>query len=163
MDELGMIINQNGESISFGKWKPREFRNINNSEDWHTDSFLQKVYPTTWFQSLGIPYDTTKNFQNQLDLFARYGCVVIANSRENSNNVGESRLVITSPNTITDEQIQALNQRREAFLEFGNGHYSFIDIFDTNEEYSIINSFYNINDYYNYLDSLVESKQNQTR
>ena len=163
MDELGIIINQNGESISFGKWKLRELRDTNNNEDWHTTSFLEQVYPTIWFQSLGIPYDLTKEFQNQLDLFARYGCVVIANSRENSNNVGESRLVIASPNTITEEQIQALNDRREAFLEFGNGHYSFIDIFDTSEEYSIIDSFYNIEDYYHYLDKLVESKQNQTR
>lgn len=163
MDELGIIINQNGESISFGKWKPRELRDINNNEDWHTTSFLEQVYPTTWFQNLGIPYDLTKEFQNQLDLFARYGCVVIANSREDSNTVGESRLVITSPDTITNSQIQALNERRDAFLEFGNGHYSFIDIFDTNEEYSIINSFYNIKDYYHYLDELVESKRNQTR
>lgn len=163
MDELGIIINQNGESISFGKWKPREFRNESNSEDWHTDSFLNRVYPTNWFQNLGVPYDTTKEFQTQLDLFARFGCVAITNSRENSNSVGESRLVITSPDTITEEQIQALNDRRENFLAFGNGHYSFIDIFDTSEEYSIINSFYNIEDYYHYLDELVESKQNQTR
>lgn len=159
MDELGIIINQNRESMSFGKWKPRELRNENNSDDWHTDSFLKQVYPTTWFQNLGIPYNLTKEFQNQLDLFARYGCVAIANSRENSNSVGESRLVITSSNTITEEQIQALNEKREAFLEFGNGHYSFIDIFDVNEEYSILEEFYNINDYYHYLDSLVESKQ----
>lgn len=163
MDELGIIINQNGESISFGKWKPREFRDEHNPEDWHTDSFLKQVYPTTWFQSLEIPYDLTQEFQNQLDLFAKFGYVVIANSRENSNSVGESRLVIASPNTITEEQIQTLNEKREAFLEFGNGHYSFIDIFDTSEEYSIIDSFYNIEDYYHYLDKLVESKQSQTR
>lgn len=163
MDELGIIINQNGESISFGKWKSREFRDEHNPEDWHTDSFLNQVYSTTWFQNLGIPYDLTKEFQKQLDLFARYGCIIIANSKENSNSVGESRLVIASPNTITEEQIQALNEKREAFLEFGNGHYSFIDIFDITEEYSIIDSFYTINDYYNYLDNLVESKQNQTR
>lgn len=100
MDELGIIINQNGESISFGKWKLRELRDTNNNEDWHTSSFLEQVYPTTWFQNLGIPYDLTKEFQTQLDLFARFGCIVIANSRENSNNVGESRLVIASPNTI---------------------------------------------------------------
>lgn len=35
MDELGIIINQNGESISFGKWKLRELRDTNNNEDWH--------------------------------------------------------------------------------------------------------------------------------
>ena len=77
--------------------------------------------------------------------------------------VGESRLVIASPNNITEAQIQALNEKREGFLAFGKGHYSFIDIFDTKEEYSIIDSFYNISDYYNYLDNLAKSKQNQTR
>ena len=163
MDELGIIINKNGESMSFGKWKERELRDENNPEDWHTDSFLKEVYPTPWFQKLKIPYDLTKEFQKQLDLFARCGCIIIANSKENSNNVGESRLVIASPDTITEEQIEALNERREDFLEFANGHYSFIDIFDTNEEYFIIESFYNIEDYYNYLDNIVKSKPNQTR
>lgn len=140
-----------------------ELRNNDNPEDWHTDSFLTQVYPTVWFQSLGIPYDLTKEFQNQLDLFARCGCVVVANSREKSDNVGESRLVIASPDTITEEQINALNERKEDFIKFANGHYSFIDIFDTDEEYSIIESFYNIEDYYNYLDNLIKSKLNQTR
>lgn len=163
MDELGIIINQNGESMSFGKWKERELRNTDNPEDWHTDSFLTQVYSTPWFQSLGIPYDLTKEFQNQLDLFARYGCIVITNSRENSGNVGESRLVIASPNTITEEQIQALDEKRKNFIEFANGHYSFIDIFDVNEEYTILEEFYSIKDYYDYLDDLKKSKLNQTR
>lgn len=69
MDELGIIISQSGESMSFGKWKERELRNNDNPEDWHTDSFMKEVYPTPWFQNLKIPYDLTKEFQNQLDLF----------------------------------------------------------------------------------------------
>lgn len=62
MEELGIIINQYEAEMSFGKWKIRELRNDNNPEDWHTDSFMETVYPTAWFQSLNVPYDTSKQF-----------------------------------------------------------------------------------------------------
>ena len=158
MNELGIIINQYGETMSFGKWKIRELRDKSNPEDWHTDSFMQTVYPTAWFQNLKIPYDTTKEFQNQLDILAKCGIVVLANSKEESKSVGESRIAAAIPSTITDEQIEALYQRKEELIAFENGHYSFIDIVDVNEDYFIQQSFYSIKDFYNYLDEIKEKK-----
>ena len=163
MDELGIIINQNGESMSFGKWKPRELRKEENPDDWHTDSFMKTIYPTEWFQSLGIPYKKKKELQTQLDLFARYGLIIIANSKEESNQVGENRIIMTVPDTITDEQIQTLMNRKESFIEFENGHVSFIDVFDATKEYAILESFYSIKDYYDYLDKLLESRHSQIK
>ena len=152
MNELGIIISPNGESKSFGIWREREKREISCSKDWHTDSFLEEIYPTAWFQNLQIPYQTNIEFQNQLDLFAKYGCVIIVNSKEESSKVGETRFVIVVPNTITSEQIDYFMKQKEKFIAFENGHYSFIDILDTKEEYSILENFYTIVDFYSYLD-----------
>ena len=44
MEELGIIINQYGEEMSFGKWKIRELRDDNNPEDWRTPIVLWKQY-----------------------------------------------------------------------------------------------------------------------
>lgn len=158
MEELGIIINQYREEMSFGKWKIRELRNDNNPEDWHTDSFMETVYPTAWFQSLNVPYDTSKQFQNQLDVLAKCGIVVLANAKEESSKVGESRIVAEIPSTITDEQINSLYQKREKLIDFENGHYSYIDIMDVNEDYFPIKTFYSIKDFYAYLDEITEKK-----
>ena len=133
-------------------------RNDNNPEDWHTDSFMETVYPTAWFQSLNVPYDTSKQFQNQLDVLAKCGIVVLANAKEESSKVGESRIVAEIPSTITDEQINSLYQKREKLIDFENGHYSYIDIMDVNEDYFPIKTFYSIKDFYAYLDEITEKK-----
>ncbi|MDD6224109.1 MAG: hypothetical protein PUB18_03820 [bacterium] len=163
MDELGMIINQNGESMSFGKWRLRELRQPDHADDWHTDSFMQTVYPTKWFQDLGLPYNPNQEFHNQLDLFAKHGIIVLANAKENSKQVGESRIVMATPNSITDLQIEALMNKRNSLIQFEHGHISFIDVFDTNEDYVIVESFYSIKDYYHYLDQMLENKNRHTK
>lgn len=158
MEELGIIINQYGEEMSFGKWRIRKLRNDKNPEDWHTDSFKKTVYPTAWFQSLNVPYDISIGFHNQLHVLAKCGIAVLANSKEESESEGESRIVAAIPNTITEEQINSLYQKREKLIAFENGHRSFIDIMDVNEDYLPIKSFYSIKDFYAYLDEITEKK-----
>ena len=73
MDELGIIIDQDGNHMSFGKWRERKLRVNENPDDWHDDSFRNTVYNTPWFQNLGIPYvlSDTINLHNQMDKFAQ--------------------------------------------------------------------------------------------
>lgn len=156
MDELGIIINKKGEYMTFGKWKLRELRDINNNEDWHTSSFMDTVHDTKWFKDLGIPYDENLEFQNQLYMFARYGILVIANGREDSNKPGEFRIVISAPSNLTEEQLTFLNNKRSDFIKFEDNHFSYIEIVDAVEEFKIIESFYHITEYYDYLDSLTK-------
>jgi len=163
MNELGIIINQKGESMSFGKWRPRELRQEDNPNDWHDDSFLQTVYSSKWFQDLGIPYDLNKGFHNQLDMFARCGIIIIANSCENSIDPGERRIIMTSPNVITDEQISFLLDKKDELTTFENGHFAFIDILDINDELAEPKSFYHITDYYEYLDKMIMERNMQKK
>lgn len=155
MEELGIIIDQNGNSMNFGKWRPREIRQNDNPNDWHDDSFLEMIYHTEWFQSLGIPYDLKKKFHNQLDLFAKCGIVVVVNNKED----GKGSIVLVSPNSITLEQIQVLLDKKTDLINFENGNFSFIDVFDVDEDYTILENFYHITDYYNYLENLLIEKK----
>lgn len=165
MDELGIIIDQDGNHMSFGKWRERKLRVNENPDDWHDDSFRNTVYNTPWFQNLGIPYvlSDTINFHNQMDKFAQNGVIVIANSKEESKTPGESRIIMAVPNTITDEQINYLMSKRQDFITFENGHYSFIDVLTTGQEYEVVESFYHITDFYNYLDKLIEARKNRSK
>jgi len=163
MNELGIIINQKGESMSFGKWRLRELRQEDNVNDWHNDSFLQTIYTSEWFQDLGIPYNLNKGFHNQLDMFARCGVIVIVNSSENSNNPGERRIIMISPNTITDEQIAFLLNKKDELIAFENGHFAFIDILYIDDEFAEPKSFYHITDYYDYLDKIMVDRDAQKR
>lgn len=160
MDELGIIINQKGEVMKFGKWKPRKERDKNNPFDWHNDSFMLEIYNTEWFKELGVYYDTNINFQNQLDIFAEYGVIVLVNCKEDSQKVGESRVAGYIPTSITDEQIEVLDNMRENLIKFGNGHYAYIDILDnySDKDYDIIKSFHNLEDFYNYFDEFKEKR-----
>ena len=91
-------------------------------------------------------------------MLAKCGIVVLANAKEESSKVGESRIVAEIPSTITDEQINSLYQKREKLIDFENGHYSYIDIMDVNEDYFPIKTFYSIQDFYDYLDEITENK-----
>lgn len=160
MDELGIIVDQKGNYMSFGKWRCRELRDINQPDDWHDDSFKKTVYCTEWFQNLNIPYILSEDitFQNQLTNFAENGTLVIANSKEDSNKPGELRIIMAVPDPMTDEQINYLLNKKNDFINFENGHYSFIDIISVGQEFNIVESFYHITDFYNYLDELISSK-----
>ena len=161
MDELGIIIDQDGNYMGFGKWRERELRVNENPNDWHDDSFKNTVYYTPWFQNLGIPdiLSDTTNFHNQIDKFAQNGIIVIANAKEKSNTPGESRIIMAVPSTITNEQIAYLMSKREDFTTFENGHYSFIDILSTGEEYEVEKAFYHITNFYDYLDKLIKTRK----
>ncbi len=158
MNELGIVVAPNGEYRSFGEWMKRDLRSIANETHWHTNSFMNQIYPTSWFQDLNIPYNKSKEFHTQLDVFAKSGCVIIVNSREDSSTCGESRFIITAPDSITDEQINFFIDKKKEFIDFGADYYSFIDILDTNEEYEIIQSFYNIVNYYEYLEEILQNR-----
>ena len=49
-------------------------------------------------------------------------------------------------------------QKREKLIAFENGHYSYIDIMDVNEDYLPIKTFYSIKEFYAYLDEITEKK-----
>ena len=149
MNELGMIINQNGEYMSFGVWDPQK-------NDLHAQSFIKDIYNTEWFEQLGIPYNPEKDFHNQLDLFAQYKAIVILNAKEDYDSPTENRFIISSPENFTEEQINTLNSFREKFISFEDGHYSFIDIVSSTGEY--LQNFYSIKDYYNYIDEKTKNK-----
>ena len=157
MEELGIIIDQDGNYMSFGKWKPRELRMDENQTDWHDDSFKCEIYPTEWFQNLNIPYIFSDKigFHNQLDMFAKHGILVIVNNSEDDKN----SLVVASPSNISSKQIQVLLDMKEKLINFENDNISFIDVLDVNEDYVVLDSFYHISDYYNYLENLLDQRK----
>jgi len=155
MKELALIINQNGEYMSFGTWKPNNLRKKENSDDWHDECFREKVYPTEWFQNLGIPYNEDLSFYNQLPMFAKCGIVVVIND---TNEVDKGSFIIVAPNTITNEQIQILFDKKEDFINFENNN-SLIDILDVDQDYDVLQSFYHINDYYDYLENILTERK----
>lgn len=161
MEELAIIIDQNGDYMSFGKWIPSKLRDDDDPDVWHDKAFRKHILPTEWFQNLGIPYIVSDkiHFHNQLDVFARNGLVAIVNNSENDNK----SIVLASPNTITDEQIDFLLSKKDTLINFENNNTSFIDVFDVREEYSIVESFFHIADYYDYLDKIIEERKQQTK
>lgn len=163
MEELGIIIDQDGNYMSFGKWRPREMRDIDYSDDWHDDSFKKTVYYTDWFQNLGIPYILNDNisFHNQLITFAENGIVVIANTKENSTDLGERRITMAVPDSMTEEQINYLLSKKEEFINYESNHYSFIDVLSIGQDFNIVESFCRITDFYNYIDKLITNRQNK--
>lgn len=164
MKELGVIIDENGNYMSFGKWKPIDDRSDEESIDWHNNSFIKEVYNTKWFKDLNIPIIINEeiHFQNQLDVFAKKGKIVINNIKEGTNKPGESSFMIVMPNNITDKQIDFFLERELEYKEYGKGLFAFIDIFNVNEDYDIKEHFYNIDDLYNYLYEL-KNKPKQKR
>lgn len=161
MEELGIIVDQNGNYMTFGKWVPVKLRDDNDPCVKHDSAFKKEVYNTDWFQSLGVPYVISKDihFHNQLDVFAKAGILVIVN---NSNDNVPS-FAIASPSSITDAQIQFLLNKKDEFISFENNNVSFIDVVDVDDDYNILNSFYRIKDYYEYLDKLIEERKQQTK
>ena len=100
MKELGVIIDENGNYMSFGKWKPINDRADEESIDWHNNSFINEVYHTKWFKDLNVPITINEeiHFQNQLDVFAKKRKIVINNIKEGTNKPGESSFMIVMPN-----------------------------------------------------------------
>lgn len=159
MKELAIIINQNGEYLSFGTWKPNELRDKDNDEDWHDKCFRKSVYQTEWFQNLGIPYDEDLSFYNQLPMFAKCGIITIIND---TNDFSEGSFIVAAPDTVTDEQIQVMQEMRDYFISFENNT-SLIDVLKVDDDYTILESFYHIKDYYDYLDKIMEEKKVQKK
>ena len=161
MEELGIIVDQNGNYMSFGKWVTVKLRDDKDPSVKHDSAFTQQVYKTEWFQSLQVPYIVSENvhFHNQLDVFAKAGILIIVN---NTNDDIPS-FAIASPSSITDAQIQFLLNKKNEFISFEDNNISFIDVFDVNDDYNILNEFYHITDYYDYIDKLIEDRKQQTK
>ena len=161
MKELGVIIDENGNYMSFGKWKPINDRADEESIDWHNNSFINEVYHTKWFKDLNVPITINEeiHFQNQLDVFAKKRKIVINNIKEGTNKPGESSFMIVMPNNITDKQIDFFLERELEYKEYSKGLFAFIDIFNIDKEYDIKEHFYNIDDLYNYLYELKDKKK----
>lgn len=150
MDELGIIINQNGEYMTFGTWVPRALREDNNNSHWHDQSFKCELYHTEWFKNLEIPFDDTKWVTSQLDVLAQYGIITILNLKNSDDSKDEIALQIVSPNNITEEQNNTMNNLKEKLTTWIEGNSCIADTIDENNE--IVNEFYNIDEYYTYLD-----------
>ncbi len=159
MEELGIIIAPNGEYMKFGKWIPRTERNEEDSNVWHSDSFLSQVYPTPWFQQLHIPYNDTWEIHRQIDNFAKNGTIIILNNQEISKDKLRTGIVLAGPIDMTPEQIATLEQEKERLVTFENNDYSFIDLFNENGEYDIERSFYHLTDFYDYIEEIKENKK----
>ena len=160
MEELGIIVDQNGNYMCFGKSVPISLREDDDPSVKHDSAFMKQVYKTEWFQSLGVPYIVSDSFhfQNQLDIFAKAGILVIINA-----TIDKPCFAIASPSTITDEQIKFLLSKRDEFINFENDNVSFIDVVDVTADYNILNEFNRIRDYYDYLDKIVEKRKQQTK
>lgn len=159
MEELGIIIAPNGEYMKFGKWIPRTERNEEDSNVWHSDSFLSQVYPTPWFQQLHIPYNDTWEIHRQIDNFAKNGTIILLNNQEISKDKLRTGIVLAGPIDMTPEQIATLEQEKERLVTFENNDYSFIDLFNENGEYDIERSFYHLTDFYDYIEEIKENKK----
>lgn len=161
MKELGIIVSKNGEFKKFGRWKPINKRQEKDKGNWHNEAFMKEVYKTSWFKNLGVTYNKKDyHFQNQLDSFAKAGLVVILNIKYGTNSPGEAGFMIVMPNNITDRQINFFMNNELAFKEHGKGVFSFIDVFNVDEDYDVKEHFYTVDDLYTYLHELKKkSKQ----
>lgn len=155
MKELGIIVSKNGEFKKFGKWKPIDKRVGKDRGNWHNESFMKEVYNTSWFKNLNVVYNKKDyHFQNQLHNFAKAGVVVILNIKYGTNSPGESAFMIVMPSNITDRQINFFMNHEVEFREHGKDIFSFIDVFNVDEDYDVRNHFYNIDELYRYLHEL---------
>ena len=151
MKVLGILVDEEGNYKTFGKWAKREERDINNCDHWHDDSFRNEISNTEWFNNMNLPYDRSKNFSNQLDVFAKSGKIVITNAMENEEEKDSIRLVITTPEEMTLEQINFLLEKKKYLQDFDKDNISVIDVFDRNEDYKIVQEFYDLKIFYKYL------------
>ena len=100
MKALGILVDEEGNYRTFGKWRNRKKRSINCCDDWHDDSFRNDIRDTEWFNNLNIPYDDSIQFSNQLDLFGRHGKIIITNGMDEEDETDFIRLIITAPDKI---------------------------------------------------------------
>ena len=150
MKELGILVDETGKYMEFGTWVKYEDKDPNNYEQSHDTAFLKKVYPTTWFKNLNIPYNITKPFHGQLEVFAENGKMII-NNWVTSDEKNALRLAMSIPNELSIQQILFLLKNKMKFKNhIGNGA-CIIDILKVHDDFNIINTFFDIDRFYTYI------------
>lgn len=74
-----ILVWEDGKPHAFGDKKMLTPDQLSDS-NYHNFSFMQEIYPTSWFQRIGYPYKVNDNFTNQMESMAAYGFTVLCNT-----------------------------------------------------------------------------------
>lgn len=164
MEELGILVDENGRYMSFGTWVSYEKKDLDNPEHWHGTIFNKKVYPTSWFKNQNLPYSKDIEWQRQLNVFAENGKIIINNNKMYTGDINTIKLSMCIPNTLTIGQILFLLKREREFKEHTKDGFCCIDVLEVNEDFNIINTFYDIDKFYTYVKKyLLESLSKENK
>lgn len=115
MDELGFFMDQNGNTIYYGRWVQEI--DYNDPEQLHESSFKMDVESKELFQSLHLEYDSTMSVHGKVKVFAVQGIVSMLNV-----SVGHNKdcMHLHVPIDITEPQKDKLSELYNLLSSFDN-------------------------------------------
>lgn len=121
MDELGIIIYQDGEKQSFGKYVPADDPEYENTPT-HEEAFKDEVLSSFKFKMSDLDYDLDKSLYRNLVDFTKQGIITVLNKDGGILVYGVSNPTIEQVNSIlVNERINSIPEQEV---------YEFIDEYD---------------------------------
>ena len=78
-DVNAILVWKDGKPYSFGDKKMLTPDGLSES-NYHDFSFMQEIYPSSWFKKTGYSYNEKIPFSNQMESMAAYGFTVLCNT-----------------------------------------------------------------------------------
>lgn len=163
----GMLITPDGTKHPFGKHSYEPVANLTD-ENYHDLAFDAEILPQPWFrqlqQVLGFEY-TNDTIHRQASKMAGKGILVLLNSSI-ANQEGEYNVFcIHSPQTLSDEQKQVLENAYPAFKEMLERKKAYFeaDAYDESGNYFWRDFVYSVDDFYDRMSLNRENRKQNGR
>lgn len=108
MDQLGFLMDMDGNIHYFGKWVA-DITHAEKSRHYnHTDSFIDEVENTPYFQSLGLEYEKESGLYGKGIQFSLQGMILLLNHSIEYLDQHESKIMMWAPKNLSNPQKQKL-------------------------------------------------------
>ena len=134
LDEVNAILVwKDGEPHSFGDKKMLTPDELDES-NYHDFSFMQEIYPDSWFKDTGYPYNDTIPFSNQMEMMTAYGFTIICNT--SSRVTGQEDYycyLVYVPENMSDNVKEYLESIYDSFKGLIDEHHALFQAVVINE------------------------------
>lgn len=120
MNQLGFIIAPNGKKFAFGEYKPYQSRNEDNPHYFHDSAFKIEVVNTPEWKQLELPNIET-DIKKEINFLTQLGLIVALNATYEICEICVPTILLATPETMTDDQIKVLLEKKEELLIFDKG------------------------------------------
>lgn len=142
MEELGIAIFDDGDTIPFGKAVYMDQKEYATSPT-HGDSFVSQVLLTLKFKLSNLEYNISDSFYGNVNSLSRQGLIIILNNKKYSTDKNEILSYVTSnPTNLQLESIKSLEFLNN--IEIQNIYEFLSDDSDNYIEYNNFNEYVEI-------------------